>query len=550
MWFSVPRKTRVARSAHNTFRPRLEALEDRCLLSAGALDPTFGSGGTVTTGLVVFADVVEPNGKIVLGGSDSNGWTLERFNPDGSVDTAFGTGGAVHAPSAFPGSGQVRGLAIDANNKIVAIGYASIPLGGPYNFDQEFAVVRYNADGSLDSTFGNGGVVLTNVNPYHKKQPTSDGYELALGVAIQKDGKIDVGGVISLTALGRAQFTLVRYNADGTLDSSFGNQSPKDGISISAPFGGGPAWGDLANAIALQADGNILLVGATGYANGLNTPTMAVARYLGAGAAAGQLDTSFGTGGIVTLRPPGAQAAEVRGVLVQSNGTIVLGAYASVGSASYGTLVRLQSSGQLDTTFANSGFAASGVNMGYGLGAGFLAQGANGDLLLEGITTTNQSVAAVEAYLPGGAVDTSFGNGGIAAAPSRGVIATQPDGKIVLAGFNDNTMNRLLPSNTQIGWPTASPNPASAGTSVTLTASNIYDNAYPSTTVTQVSFYRDTNGNGTLDGTDLLLGTVNAGVWSITVSTTGWAKGTYTLFAQAYDGSGYYAPISIQVTVF
>jgi hypothetical protein len=182
--------------------------------------------------------------------------------------------------------------------------------------------------------------------------------------------------------------------------------------------------------------------------------------------------------------------------------------------------------------------------------------------------TTANSAFAVAAYLPGGVVDTSFGAGGIATvsisggADSSGALAIQPDGKIVLAGnvttnsppFNDiyTTLARFVPSNTQIGWPTARPDPVSAGTNVTLTVSNISDNAYTSTTVTQVSFYQDTNGNGILDSTDLLLGTgtlnSSTGVWSFTFSTTG-LHGTYTLFAQAYDSSVFYAPVSIPVTV-
>src|SRR5262249_44610142 len=106
-------------------------------------------------------------------------------------------------------------------------------------------------------------------------------------------------------------------------------------------------------------------------------------------------------------------------------------------------------------------------------------------------------------------------------------------------------------SNTQIGWPTASPNPVSAGTSMTLGVSNISDNGYPSTTITQVSFYQD-NGNGIIDNSDTLLGTgmlnTSTGVWTFTFSTTG-LHGPYTLCDQATEGSVLYDPVSIQVTV-
>jgi uncharacterized delta-60 repeat protein len=550
MWFFPLRKTHrtaAARSARNTFRPRLDALEDRCLLSAGALDPTFGTAGMVNTGGsggYPAPLVVQPDGKIVVVAPGATSSFLERFNAaDGSIDTTFGTSGKVSV------SNSVYGLAIDANNKIVAVGRNTIRSGNTVT-DYVTTVARYNTNGSLDSTFGNGGIVQTNVNPSsynHKTKTSDDGSEAADAVAIQADGKIDVGGLIAPSAPFRPgeQFMLLRYNSNGTLDTSFGNQSPKNGINITPPFGGG---NDIAEALTIQSDGNIVLAGVAAFTNVYPsfTGTMAVARYVGSGAAAGQLDSTFGTGGTVTLVPAGAQQAGALGALVQSNGTIVLGGTAVVGSALNGTLVRLKSNGQLDTTFANAGSAICSINSAdlYGaLGGQDLAQGANGDLMLVG--------SAVAAYLPGGAVDAAFGSNSISTAAGGSQIGVQRDGKIVLLG--GSTLARLVPSNTQVGWPTASPNPVSAGASVTLTASTIYDNAYPSATITQVSFYQDTNGNGTLDGMDLFLGTgtlnSTTGVWSITVSTTGWAKGTYTILAQAWDGSIYYDPVSIQVTV-
>src|ERR1700687_5062037 len=114
MWFLSARKaqrTSSARSRRGTFRPRLEALEDRCLLSAGALDPTFGSGGMVSGGPIHFAQtmVIQPNGKIVVGGEYFNAsnyafWGLGRYNANGTLDTTFGNNGVVGLVSAHFGS--------------------------------------------------------------------------------------------------------------------------------------------------------------------------------------------------------------------------------------------------------------------------------------------------------------------------------------------------------------------------------------------------------------------------------------------------------------
>src|SRR5439155_1011325 len=129
-------------------------------------------------------------------------------------------------------------------------------------------------------------------------------------------------------------------------------------------------------------------------------------------------------------------------------------------------------------------------------------------------------------------------------------VVIQPDGKLVVAGSvamggsqfglvpEDFMLARYSPSAPQIGSFTASPNPVTAGSNVTLTASNI-TLADPNSTITQVAFYADSNGDGVLEaGTDTLLGygIRNAdGSWALTFATTGWASGAYTLFAQAQD---------------
>jgi uncharacterized delta-60 repeat protein len=559
MWLSSVGKTSRNPAGRATFRPQLEALEDRCLLSAGALDPTFGNGGKALASPYlsgISAVLLQPDGKIVVGGGSGN-MTLLRYNADGTLDTTFGGSGTGKASS--PVAPSVYGLTLQNDGKIVAVGTATVQtkVGKQVVNDSVFAVARFTPDGLIDPTFGTtgSGYVLTNVNAASR---ASDGYEFAEKVAIDGSGKIDVCGYTGHGSDASALFTLVRYNQDGSRDLSFANQ----GIA-QANFPG------YAYALTIQPDGKILLAGPKFSNFNINssnylTTTMAIVRFT----TAGWLDTSFGattpTNSVALVAPSGFYQVNPYGILMQSNGAIALAgiaiATAAVGSPRELVLARLDATGKPDTTFGSSGFVLDGSMLG---DAGGIAQAANGDLVAAGFAGVSGNASTydfgVAAYLPTGAPDTSFGTSGVTTIDFAGgsdiarAIAIQGDGKIVVAGLSSITaLVRLLPSNTQIGWPTATPNPAPAGTSVTLTVSNIYDTAYPRTTVTQVSFYQDTNGNGVLDAGDIFLGTgtlnTTTGVWSFTFFTTG-LKGTYTLFAQAWDGNVFYDPVAIQVTV-
>lgn len=191
-----------AQKPQSQFRPRLEALEDRCLLSGGVLDPTFGSGGIVSTNVGglsrSFAVATYPSagtandGKVVaVGEADvtqrKNSYpefAVVRFNLDGTLDTTFGSGHNGEVTTILTSvqqGGIARDVAIQPDGKIVVAGYS---------FNGDFALVRYNADGSLDTSFGaNGtGVVLTSV--------VKNGTDQAYSLGLQPDGKIVVAGVI------------------------------------------------------------------------------------------------------------------------------------------------------------------------------------------------------------------------------------------------------------------------------------------------------------------------------------------------------------------
>jgi uncharacterized delta-60 repeat protein len=557
MWFFRSRRNGPVKSARRSWscRPRLEVLEDRCLLSGGQLDPTFGQGGLVTTAFSNQSGVsqgqasalaLQPDGKLVaagwsLFGKQAKGFTLARYTSGGALDGSFGNGGIVQTPPpSHAEKSEVRALALQNDGKIVAIGEASVSPQTSGN-DTEFVLARYNPNGTLDTGFGGGksptGVVLTNLG--------SD-LDEAGSVAIQPDGKIVVAGyqrvVTATQTIYKAE--IVRYNANGTLDTAFGSGGIVQTPGLSGTSG-----------LVIQSDGKLLVgVGADGFG---------LARYL----PTGQLDPSFGTGGVTTgYLPPGATSGGVGSVLLRGDGTIY-----AVGSTQtwdgttntyYVALTHFTSGGQLDTAFGSGGWATDS-RLDSPSGA-VLAP--NGDIMVAGRSTNrNPGDFALEAFLPGGALDTSFGTNGrvttdfASSDDGARAIVVQPDGKVVLAGYGANgttgkpatpsyrfALARYLPSSPQVGSFSASAYTVASGDSVTLTASNITD-GNPSSAITQVTFYY-IDGNGTQKV--LGYGTqTSSGVWTLNY-TVNLSPGLYTIYAQAQDNYGALGdPISLTLTV-
>jgi uncharacterized delta-60 repeat protein len=271
----------------------------------GRLDRGFGTGGIVQT---EFSDsesesagaydvVLQPDGKIVaVGRHDSSGheaFALVRYRTNGTLDPSFGTGGKVTTAT----GGFASAVAVQPDGKIVVAGSSE-------SQSRAFTVARYEKDGSLDPTFGVGGIVETRLG-------STDG---AQAVIVQRGGKIVVVGS---TGLRRSSFTLVRYNRNGTRDSSFGSR----GI-VKAGFGLGSSA--VATAAARQRDGRIVVVG---WFFRYPRWEFAVARF----GANGHLDRSFGTGGRITTSFRSVAPKTSRGrqdtahaVAIQPNGKIVV----------------------------------------------------------------------------------------------------------------------------------------------------------------------------------------------------------------------------------
>jgi uncharacterized delta-60 repeat protein len=333
----------------------------------GTLDTSFGSGGsTQPTGGDAHALVLQPDGKIVLAGSVCYPcvFSLARYNADGSLDTTFGSGGratASFSPSATFNDSGAMAVALQGDGKLVAAGNAGSLFGG-----NAFGVARFNSDGSLDGSFGSAGLAIANF--YYWEQAD------ARAVAIQADEKIVVGG----SAAG--QFVLARFNPDGTLDATFGS----GGLAR-------PAYG-YAYTVAVQADGKIVEAG-----QDLSGNQIQVARVN----ADGSPDSSFGSGGVATTNfLPTAVYTAALAVQVQKNGKVVTAGTAFGNSTSF-ALTRFNPDGTIDPGFGSNGGVLTAFPGTIGQGADALALQTDGRIVAAGEANlaTGETEFALARYL-------------------------------------------------------------------------------------------------------------------------------------------------------
>lgn len=251
----------------------------------GTLDPSFGAGGIATVsfpndGGLIFALARQPDGKLVAAGSP--GYTVARFQSDGTLDASFGSGGVAQT-SVLPTRccNEARAIALQPDGKIVVAGLAA------FFGTEDFGIVRFESDGSLDTSFGDAGHVVIDLG----------GHDSPFAVAIQSDSKILVGGKSGRT------FALVRLQSDGSLDPSFG----VDGRALTLRDEPTVWGGNRIAALTLQPDGKIIAAGeGFTFDVGRFSYDYAILRYLPDGA----LDTTFGFDGLSLLgRYPQVEAA-------------------------------------------------------------------------------------------------------------------------------------------------------------------------------------------------------------------------------------------------
>jgi uncharacterized delta-60 repeat protein len=372
------------------------------------------------------AAAAQTDGKWVVAGStrynassnNTNNVFVTRLQADGTLDTTFGASGVV-VSNVNNRTQKAYGVLVQPDGKILVLAYGNVY--GPSTAPQyDVILFRYNSDGSPDTTFGTSGVALItgNSSPVFSRSVT--------GFALQSDGKIVVVGVGQSTALNTDDFAVARFNADGTVDTTFGT----NGWNVTDHGGLEDAYG-----VALQADGSIVVVGSSS----ATADAQLLARYT----PAGQLDPTFGVSGWVSTDLHWGIRDAAYGVVIDSAGRIITSGGTQVpGNPLTVVLTRYLPSGTVDTTFGTSGFYFANNQYGTAQTPGILLQLPDGRLVTTIASSGSYGPAGIMEFAPNGALlgtalqpNTFFGNG---------PLAISPDGQTVV-GVVDFSAN-------QQGW--------------------------------------------------------------------------------------------------
>ena len=366
----------------------------------GELDPTFGPGGRAVFSpavqSVANAAALQSDGKIVLAGwaddlappppppSGPDGvpernpdFLTARLTSDGKLDTTFGSGGAVRTPVSAS-TDLAWAVAVGPGGEIVVGGIAYLPGGS------DMAVVRYTSSGVLDPNFSGDGIATLDIGAI----------DSVSGIAVQPDGKV--------VAVGRGGmgFTAVRLLPNGALDGSFGS----GGIVITAV--GSPSVEDEATAVLVLGDGKIVVTGAADYSFPYSQTNFALARYQ----ADGRPDPTFGSGGVVVTEGPEEEIASA--LAIAPDGKIVV---AGSANGSF-RLARYLRTGALDRTFGERGRATTSFGGLYAAARSVVVQ-RDGKIVAGGsmrrALPEPYDAVAIARYNANGALDSSFGSGGL-----------------------------------------------------------------------------------------------------------------------------------------
>jgi uncharacterized delta-60 repeat protein len=396
--------------------------------AAGALDMSFGNQGRVLTDFFTKMDIandmlVQPDGKIVVVGLthiDFTAWYdfgIVRYNSDGTLDSTFGNGGKVSTD--FSVDDNAFSVALQSDGKLVVVG-TTVGIFGSTQID--FAVARYNTNGSLDSTFGNGGKVTFDFSTMA---------DIARAVVIQSDNKIVIGGTVRIDHGGNhdTDFGLARLNSNGTLDTSFDGDGK---VNMHIPAGLG--WtNDELSALALDSNGKIV---ASGVSIGSNKNSVLL-RYN----SNGSLDTTFDSDGMVITDFFGTgDSDDIRAMALLPDGKIQTMGYAFNAPSTFGfALARYNTDGSLDTNFSGDGKAFTPAPTGTETPTD-MALTPGGKIVVASYTAIGNYT--VLRYLNNGEIDSAFGERGristyvSANSSPASTIAVQTDGKILVGGQN------------------------------------------------------------------------------------------------------------------
>jgi len=427
MWFLSSRKTRrpiPARRRPLSYRPRLEAMEDRCCPSGGLLNPGFGNGG-IDVNIPTNKVAVQSNGDIITA-SGTGGYresiVVTRVTPSGALDTTFNGSGTVTISIKGTYGSYANTVLLQSDGKILVGGAAGV---SKFNADSEFVVARLNSDGTMDKSFGRGGLFTWSPTSYQND---------VRGLALLSNGDILATGKAQLNG---DSYALFRLTPGGALDTTFGNQGnglAAVHVGIPSNTADGPS-----DSIVLAPNGDILLCGSDSKGDA----------DLVAFTSQGTVDTTFGGGnGWIEYAPPaGYSAYAFSDMVLQGSQLVVAGQVGTAGPFGgtgtwYGVVSRYSLAGVLDPTFATSGYYITSF-LG---GLGPVAVAADGSIIVAGVenylptgSTTYASEMVVGHLSANGVPDTTFGSDGSGfvaiQAVANGVSGMALDGAyIVLAG--------------------------------------------------------------------------------------------------------------------
>ncbi|MBA3709271.1 MAG: hypothetical protein H0W83_10685 [Planctomycetes bacterium] len=412
--------------------------------------PGFGTGGKVVTDFVGLTSVdfasavaVQADGKFVVVGSTVNGtsaFAVARYTTAGVLDTTFNSTGLVATQITNGSNEGARAVAIQSDQKIVVAGFAVSASTGI-----DMAVVRYNTNGTLDTTFGGTGIVLIDF-------ATSDDH--ANAVALDGSGNIVVAG--DATTVGNTDFAVARLTTAGVLDTSF----DADG-KLTTDFSG---LADVGNAMRIQADGRIVVAGSS--ATVASGSEFAVARYN----VNGSLDTAFDSDGRVTTDIAANNDDVAYALAIQTDNKLIVAGYTSAGANDM-ALVRYTTAGAPDPTFNTTGRVTLGFGGGTSDKVFALVLQPDGRIVVAGDSTVGGTFDfALARFSTFGALDTSFGGTGMVVTPftaasddvalgvafSAGMVvavgySTQNNGDFALARYQATATTNTAPTITAIG---------------------------------------------------------------------------------------------------
>lgn len=416
----------------------LSACASTAYTAPGDVDAGFGLDGAALIDFgpgVALAHAVGhlPDGRIVAAGRadvaiPSDACAVTMLHPDGSLDANFGDDGRVMLNFDPSRVNVCSDLLVQPDGRIVLVGHRRVLQAIRHT---DFMVIRLLPDGTLDESFSTDGHTAINFGLVYGS------VDEATSVALQPDGRLVVAGRAE-RGPGDFDMAVVRLNADGTLDESFGDEGRATlGVDVSGPSV------DRTHAVALQADGRIVLAGDSRDGD----TDMLVARLT----TDGQPDNSFNFVGYRLLPFTAIPLAEAHGLVIRDDGTLLLGGYISDnGTDAEFAVAAIRPNGQIETGFGNNGRVTFDFFPDMAGMSGALAMTADpsGRLLLGGaamVASDSNIDMAVLRLLADGTPDPDFGNGGavvigfdLAPPPylndEAHAIDVLPDGDIVLAG--------------------------------------------------------------------------------------------------------------------